>query len=149
MSHEKFVYVTYIAASPEQIWAALLKSELTKRYWGHENVCDGNWEKGDQWRHIADDEKHTVKLVGEVLEVELHKRLVLSWISPERLPDPTKHTRVEIKLEPAGEMVRLTVIHDQLYPEMHAGISKGWPWVLSRLKSFVELGHAPKASLPC
>lgn len=149
MSTEKFVYVTYIAASREKIWSALLESELTKQYWGHANQCDGSWQKGDQWRHVADDEKRTVKIVGEVLEVEPHQRLVLSWISPQRLPDASKHTRVEIKLEPAGDMVRLTVIHDQLYPEMHAGISKGWPWVLSRLKSFVELGHAPNASLPC
>ncbi len=141
MSEDKFVYVTYIASTPEKIWAALLDSELTRQYWRHENVSDGNWQKGSQWQHLAADEKRTLKLVGEVLEVEPYKRLVLSWISPERLPDPTKHTRVEITLEPAGDMVRLTVIHDQLYPEMYQGISKGWPWVLSSLKSFIETGR--------
>jgi uncharacterized protein YndB with AHSA1/START domain len=39
MSDEKFVYVTYIASTPEKVWKALLEGELTRQYWGgHENV---------------------------------------------------------------------------------------------------------------
>jgi len=40
--------------------------------------------------------------------------------------------------------VRLTVMHEELEPgsKMLAGISNGWPRVLSSLKSFLETGHA-------
>jgi hypothetical protein len=40
-------------------------------------------------------------------------------------------------------MVRLTVTHDELEPgsKMAAGISSGWPRVLSSLKSFLETGQ--------
>ncbi len=141
MSTEKFVYVTYIASTPEKVWAALLEGELTRQYWRHDNVSDSNWEKGSKWRHVADDEKSTVKIVGEVLESVPHKRLVLSWIAPERVADRAKHTRVAIDIETVGDMVRLTVTHDELYDEMRRGISNGWPRVLSSLKSFLETGR--------
>ena len=40
-------------------------------------------------------------------------------------------------------MVRLTVTHDDLIAEsgMAKGVSKGWPIVLSSLKSFLETGR--------
>lgn len=141
MSTDKFVYVTYIASTPQKVWAALLEGELTRQYWRYENVSDSNWQQGSTWRHISDDAERTVALVGEVLENVPQKRLVLSWISPEHASDKSKHTRVAIDIETVGEMVRLTVTHDQLYPEMHCGICDGWPRVLSSLKSFLETGH--------
>jgi len=141
MDDKKFIYVTYIAAPPEKVWAALLEGEFTRQYWRHENVSESNWEVGSKWKHIADDEKHTVKLVGEVLENIPQQRLVLTWIAPARLADKAMHTRVAIDLEPLGDMVRLTVVHDQLYEDMRIGISKGWPIVLASLKSFLETGR--------
>jgi hypothetical protein len=41
-------------------------------------------------------------------------------------------------------MARLTVTHDELEPGsgMAAGIARGWPLVLSSLKSFLETGQA-------
>jgi uncharacterized protein YndB with AHSA1/START domain len=141
MSNEKFVYVTYIASTTEKVWTALLDGELTRQYWRHENVSDSNWEKGSKWRHVADDGKGTVKIVGEVLENVPQKRLVLSWIAPAQAADKAKHTRVAIDIETVGDMVRLTVTHDELYDEMRRGISHGWPIVLSSLKSFLETGR--------
>ena len=141
MSNEKFIYVTYIASTREKVWAALLDGELTRQYWRHDNVSDSNWEVGSKWRHIADDDKRTVKLVGEVLENVPQKRLVLTWVAPARLADKAMHTRVAMDIETVGDMVRLTVTHDQLYDDMRRGISNGWPRVLSSLKSFLETGR--------
>jgi hypothetical protein len=41
-------------------------------------------------------------------------------------------------------LVKLTVTHDDLAkdPSMLAGVSGGWPTVLSNLKTFLETGHA-------
>jgi len=141
MNNEKFVYVTYIATTPEKVWEALLDSEVTRQYWYHENVPESNWKPGTKWQHVTADEQRKVKIVGEVLENIPQKRLVLSWVGPSNLADKARHSRVAIDVETVGEMVRLTVTHDQLNAEMGAAISNGWPRVLSSLKSFLETGR--------
>ena len=48
------------------------------------------------------------------------------------------------EIEPLGEYVRLTVVHDGFEPgsAVLAGISQGWPMVMSSLKSLLETGDA-------
>lgn len=139
MSNEKFVYVTYIAAAPQEIWKALLDGELTRQYWKHENVSD--WKVGSKWEHVADDGNRTVKLVGKVLEFVPNKRLVLTWGDVADAADSAKHSRVAIDIEAVGEMVRMTVTHEALNPEMLRKIASGWPRVVSSLKSLLETGR--------
>ncbi|HWX81373.1 MAG TPA: SRPBCC family protein [Steroidobacteraceae bacterium] len=139
MNDERFVYVTYIAATAQQVWDALLKGELTRQYWGHENVSD--WKPGSKWQHVADDGKRTVRLVGEVLESVPNRRLVMTWGDAVAAADKAKRSRVAIDIETVGEMVRLTVTHDELSPQMRRDITNGWPRVLSSLKSFLETGR--------
>jgi uncharacterized protein YndB with AHSA1/START domain len=139
MSDERFVYVTYIAATAQQVWDALLKGELTRQYWGHENVSD--WKPGSKWQHVANDGKRTVKVVGEVLESVPNKRLVMTWGDAVAAADKVKRSRVAIDIETVGEMVRVTVTHDELTPQMRREITNGWPRVLSSLKSFLETGR--------
>ncbi len=63
-------------------------------------------------------------------------------LRPKEEGDETKHARATFELEPQGSVVRLTVTHDGLDPQMLAGISGGWPMVLSNLKTFLEQGRA-------
>jgi uncharacterized protein YndB with AHSA1/START domain len=141
MDAEKFVYVTYIASTPAKVWKALTEGELTRQYWKHTNESD--WKPGSKWKHVADDGKGTVKLVGQVIEVVPNKRLVLSWGDLADAGNPAKHSRVAIDIETVGEMVRLTVTHEELKSaEMKEKICNGWPRVLSSLKSFLETGRA-------
>lgn len=140
MNTERFVYVTYIASTPGKIWEALIRGDLTRQYWKHENISD--WRPGSKWEHVADDGKRTVKLLGEVLESVPHRRLVLTWAEVADAADRGKHSRVAIDLETVGGMVRVTVTHDQLSPDALKKISNGWPRVLSSLKSLLETGHA-------
>lgn len=142
MNAEKFVYVTYISTTPEKIWRALLDGELTRQYWGHENVSD--WKPGADWQLVADDGKRTVKHVGKVLGSVPNKRFVLTWADPSDAADPSKHSRLAVDIETVGDMTRVTVTHDQLAPEMQKRISNGWPRVLSSLKSFLETGRPLK-----
>lgn len=136
MASEKFVYVTYIAATSARVWKALTEGELTRQYWKHTNESD--WKPGSRWKHVADDGKGTVKLVGKVVEVVPNRRLVLTWGDP---ADAADHSRVAIDIETVGDMVRLTVTHDELQPEMARKIAAGWPRVLSSLKSLLETGR--------
>jgi uncharacterized protein YndB with AHSA1/START domain len=76
------------------------------------------------------------------MEVLPPRRLVMSWARPEDESKPKKHSRVTFEIEPLGDVVRLTVTHDQLDTdsEMLESISEGWPKVLSSLKSLLDLG---------
>jgi uncharacterized protein YndB with AHSA1/START domain len=139
VSTEKFVYVTYIATTPQKVWKALLEGELTRQYWKHEHVSD--WKPGAKWELVADDDKRTLKHVGKVLESVPNKRLVLAWGNVADAWDSAEHSRVAIDIETVGEMVRLTVTHDELTADMQRKITNGWPRVLSSLKSFLETGR--------
>jgi uncharacterized protein YndB with AHSA1/START domain len=139
MSNGKFVYVTYIATTPQKVWKALLEGELTRQYWKHEHVSD--WKLGSKWELVADDGKRTVRHVGKVLEKVPNKRLVVTWGDVADAADASKHSRVAMDIESVGEMVRLTVTHEDLTPDMQRKITNGWPRVLSSLKSFLETGR--------
>lgn len=142
MSKSAFVYVTYISTTAEKVWQALVDGEITRQYWwGNVNVSD--WKPGSKWQHLHLDENQTIALVGEVIESDPPHRLVLTWANPVNEFDSSKHSRVTFEIETIEDMVRLTVTHDRLEsnPEMEAAISKGWPRVLSSLKSFLETGR--------
>jgi uncharacterized protein YndB with AHSA1/START domain len=141
MDKPQFVYVTYISTSPEKLWNALTDPKVTAKYWQHENVSD--WHPGSRWEHRRSDEKRTLVLVGKVLESSPPRRLVLTWAPPADETKEEKHSRVTFEIEPIGDVVRLTVTHDRFEPgsEMLESIRKGWPKVLSSLKSLLEVGR--------
>jgi uncharacterized protein YndB with AHSA1/START domain len=76
MSGDRFVYVTYIRTTTEQLWTALTDPDFTARYWFGVRM-ESSWEKGAAWSMHHPDGKVTD--VGEVLEVEKPRLLVLSW----------------------------------------------------------------------
>lgn len=143
MPEEKtsFVYVTYIAASPQKVFEAITRPELARRYWGHENVSE--WTPGSKWEHVRTNDERTVELVGEVVEITPPSRLVMTWANASQADDPSAYSRVTFEIVEYGDMVRLTVSHDDLIAGsgMANGVSKGWPTVLSSLKSFLETGR--------
>jgi uncharacterized protein YndB with AHSA1/START domain len=136
-----FVYVTYILSTPEKVFEAITKPDIARRYWGHENVSD--WNPGSGWEHIRASDERTVELVGKVIEVSPPTRLVISWANASQAADPASYSRVTFEIEEYENMVRLTVAHDELEADsgMAKGISKGWPVILSSLKSFLETGR--------
>ena len=136
-----YVYVTYIAATPEMVFDAITRPELARRYWGHENVSD--WTPGSKWEHVRANDERTVELVGKVVETSPPTRLVITWANASQAADPDAYSRVTFDIEPYGDMVRLTVSHEELQAGsgMANGIQKGWPVVLSSLKSFLETGR--------
>ncbi|MGJ4786945.1 SRPBCC family protein [Leptospira koniambonensis] len=141
MSKEKtsFVYVTYIRSTPEKVFEAIMKPEITRLYWGHENISD--WKPGATWEHVRFSDR-TVNIVGKVVEVVPPTRLVISWASPAQADDPESYSRVTFTIEAYDDMVKLTVLHDELEAGsgMAKGIQQGWPIVLSSLKSLLETG---------
>ena len=141
LNKPEFVYVTYISATPEKVWNALLDPELTKQYWARRrNASD--WKVGSPWQHRDYDNAGLVDIVGKVVESVPPRRLVLTWAFPADAANPAKHSRVTFEIEPFMGAVRLTVTHDELEPDspMLRGITQGWPAVLSSLKTLLETG---------
>jgi uncharacterized protein YndB with AHSA1/START domain len=137
MNNVEFVYTTYIKSTPEKVWAAITTPEFTSQYWGHNNVSD--WKKGSRWEHVSTKD-NAVNIEGEVLEITPPTRLVVSWYSPN---DKDDVSRVTYEIEAIDGRTKLQVIHANLKKgsKMEAGVSKGWPVVLSSLKSFLETGE--------
>jgi uncharacterized protein YndB with AHSA1/START domain len=150
-----FVYVNYIRTTPERLWQALTEPAFTERYWGM--VFHSDWRTGSRYvlnqfgLTIADDEQ-------VVLEAEPFSRLSYTWhtVTPEWADalDLTAEARerlageprsmVTFEIEPLDDaQVKLTVVHDGLAPDglMGSLISRGWPRVLSNLKTLLETGE--------
>jgi uncharacterized protein YndB with AHSA1/START domain len=141
MKKPKLVYTTYIRSTPKKTWDAITKPEFTRQYWGGmANVSD--WKKGSKWQHMAKD--NDAWIVGKVAESTPPKRLVLTWADPDQLKDKS---RVTFEIEPIEDMVCLTVTHDNFKTgsDMASKVSRGWPLVLSSLKSFLETGKGLNA----
>ncbi len=135
-----FVYVIYIHSTPERVWEALTDADLTAEYWGHSNVSD--WQVGSSWEHQRIDGTAVADVVGTVVESAPPTRLVTTWAAPDAAPT-TEPSQVTFDIEPYGDIVRLTVTHENLADEAErAGAAAGWAAVLSNLKSLIETGHA-------
>jgi uncharacterized protein YndB with AHSA1/START domain/DNA-binding transcriptional ArsR family regulator len=159
MDNPTFIYTTYIKTTPERLWQALTDPAFTKRYWGA--TFDTDWTPGSAivWElagvRIADPAQ-------VVLEAHPHERLVYTWhtMTPElaaalELGDEPRdrlaaeqRSQVSFDIEPAGEVVKLTVTHDGFEPGslMATMASMGWPGVLSGLKTLLETGETLPAA---
>ena len=134
-----YVYVTYIKATPEQVWRALTDADLTARFWGHSNVSD--WQPGSTWQHVRTDGSGISDVTGTVLEALRPERLVMTFPGSEEQRE--QPSQVTFTIEPHHDIVRLTVRHDGIPSEADLdAVSAGWPAVLANLKSLLETGEA-------
>ena len=142
MAKSRFVYVTYIRTTPEKLWQALLDPEFTRQYWAATwQECE--WKPGASWRLMIPDGR--VGDSGQVLEIEPHKRLVLSWrneFKPEMREEG--YSRLTYEIEKQEQSIKLTVIHEMDKPgsKLIEAVSGGWPWILASLKSLLETGKS-------
>jgi uncharacterized protein YndB with AHSA1/START domain/DNA-binding transcriptional ArsR family regulator len=149
-----FVYTTYIRTTPEQLWQALTDPAFTDRYWGL--TFDSDWKPGSTmtWHQrgttTADPEQ-------VVLESDPPRRLSYTWHTMtdelaealDMTEDAVAHIRAEqrskvtFEIEPLGEVVKLTVVHDgfEAGSLMATMVSRGWPSVVSNLKTLLETGE--------
>jgi uncharacterized protein YndB with AHSA1/START domain len=147
MSEPKFIYVTYIATTPEKLWQALTDGAFTERYWFGTRI-KSEWTLGATVTFLRND---VVYDSGAVLECEPPRRLSYSWsVKSHEEFRGERPSRVTFEIEPmtsAGgtkSEVKLTVTHDDfdIGSKVFLAISGGWPVVLASLKSFLETGNA-------
>jgi uncharacterized protein YndB with AHSA1/START domain len=130
-----YVYVTYIHSTADRVWEALTDADLSAEYWGHSNASD--WQPGSSWEHRRIDGSGIADVVGTVLEAVPPERLVMTFAAPGGEPSTVTFT-----IEPYEEIVRLTVIHENLADQAeYDAAAAGWAAVLANLKSLLETGH--------
>jgi len=143
MAESRFLYVTYIRATPERIWEHFTTPELNKLFWGgyHQR---SDWKVGDDYAIAGPDGR--VWDEGKVLASDPPRRLQVTWL---HLADEAMKAEGEsvctIELEPTGEGVtRVTLTHASGHSpsKLIEAVSTGWPSILSSLKSLLETGSA-------
>jgi uncharacterized protein YndB with AHSA1/START domain len=92
-----------------------------------------------------------------VLEADPYRRLAYSWhtFTPEFAKSvgwsdemhakvaEERRSKVTFDIQPVGQMVKLTVIHDDFDPgsTVLESVREGWPSLLSNLKTLLETGE--------
>ncbi|QPF86042.1 SRPBCC family protein [Bradyrhizobium genosp. L] len=145
MSKPEFVYVTYIETTPEKLWEALTSSEFTRQYW-FDTELRSDWKVGAPIALVMSGKTTDT---GEILEADRPRRLAYTF--RHELDDEMREegaTKVGFTTEPFGKIVKLTVTHEgfRVGSKLLDGISRGWPAILSGLKSLLETGKV--AAIP-
>ena len=137
----KTVYVIYIAASPEKVWAALTEPEFTRQYFFGAAI-EIEPRVGGSFVLRKPDGRVDVK--GGVVEWSAPRRLSVTWAvdwieAMRSLPE----CLVTYDIAPAGGCAKLTMTeaHQWDVPDdLLSGGRAGWPAILSSLKSVLETG---------
>jgi uncharacterized protein YndB with AHSA1/START domain len=136
MGKPNFVYVTYIASTPEKVFKALTDTDATARFW-FGNAVASDWKVGSPVTFRRNGE---LVISGKVLEFDPPRRLSYTFLSQKDGLHTEQPSRVLIEIEHQKGQVKLTMTHDD-FPagsKTFDKISNGWPLVLSSLKSYLE-----------
>jgi uncharacterized protein YndB with AHSA1/START domain len=137
MSKPVFVYVSYIASTPDKVFKALTDTEATSKFW-FGNAASSDWKAGSSIEFRRDGK---LILQGKILENDPPRRLSYTFHPVhDAAMSAEPPSRVLFELEQQKDQVKLTVTHDHLLEggKVFTSISNGWPLVLSSLKSYLE-----------
>jgi len=141
MSKPEFIYVIYIETTPEKLWEALTDGDFTERYWFGVRLRS-DWKVGSTFEMVRNN--GTVSDAGKVVEYDPPRRLAYTFVN---LSDDYKGelpALATLVIEPHGKLVKLTLTQEGFAEgsKFLLGISKGWPAILSGLKSLLETGKS-------
>ncbi len=165
MDKPRFVYTSVIKTAPQRLWQALTDPAFTQRYWGC--ALESDWSTGSTVTFheggvsVTDPQQ-------VVLESDPYRRLSYTWhtfteewaevigkrvgFTDEYLAKVRSEPRskVTFDIEDLGGAVKLTVVHDGFEPgsAVLQGISEGWPYILSNLKTLLETGDVLPSPQP-
>ena len=140
MPEPEFVYVTYIETTPEKLWHALTDGDFTQHYWFGARLRS-DWKPGSSFEMVRSD--GSVSDTGKVVECDPPRRLAYTFVNQSDRYRNELPALATFVLEPYGKLVKLTLTHQGFAEgsKFFQGISKGWPAILSSLKSILETGQ--------
>ena len=138
--------VIFVRATPDQIWRAIIDPEMTRDYY-YGTEIKSNWTPGARWTSEAGDETY---LEGEILEVEVPRRLVQSfhvaWPDDDAFKDAPSTVTWEIT--PMGDASSIRIVHEGMGQATRDYVEDGWGLILSGLKTLLETGEPLKVGAP-
>lgn len=159
MGKPEFVYTTYIRTTPETLWNGLTDPAFTRQYWGGV-AFETDWNPGSTMTVVYDSGTRIADPEQVVLEADPYRRLSYTWhtFTPEWAAlngfdeeqrknfAAERRSKVTFDIDDLGDLVRLTVTHDDFDPGsvVLEGIRDGWPRILADLKTLLE--RTPVAS---
>jgi len=135
------VHVVHIRTTPQQLWDALTRPELTRLYfYGTDIVSDLTPGSTIEYVQTGPDGNRSVAITGKVLEVDPPRRLVHTFVFPSHSDEPT---RVTYEIEPVGDLVKLTMMHEGFEGETqtYKEVRSGWTPIFDGLKTYLETGE--------
>src|SRR5216683_5940237 len=141
--------------TPQRLWQALTEPAFSRRYLGH--AIESDWKIGSTY--VWDQDGLKIEHPGQViLECEPYRRLAFTFhtftpglaavvgLSEDAITRAAgeRRSKVTFDIEPYGDQVKLTVVHDDFEPGSNVLelISHGWPIKLSNLKTMLEQSPA-------
>jgi uncharacterized protein YndB with AHSA1/START domain len=131
-----------IDAPAPRVWNALTDPDQVRRFmFGAEVVTD--WQPGGPivWKGVYEGREYEDR--GEILEVEVGRRLVVTHFSPlsGREDRPENHHTLTYELDDRGPTTHVRLSQDNNASEAEAEHSRGmWETLLNGLKAAVEGG---------
>ena len=140
---EPIVVERTIEAAPARVFAAFADAQSLAVWMcpaddmSHASV-ELDFRVGGRFRIVMHGVERDYVQHGEYLAIEEGKRIQMSWVS-EFVPEPDRHTRVTVDLEPDGDATRLRLVHDALpATASYEGHLDGWRAILTRLSEHLE-----------
>jgi len=142
-AESRFVYVTYIRAPAEKVWAALTDPQLNRKFWGGYHQ-QSSWAVGDDYAIVGPEGDAWDS--GKVLEADPPRRLSVSWLhlrDEAMKAEGVSTASFDLETSPEG-ITKLTLTHSigASPSKFIEAVSTGWPSILSSLKSLLETGVA-------
>jgi uncharacterized protein YndB with AHSA1/START domain len=134
--------IVYIASTPEKVWQALTTAAFSRQYFSGFAI-EAELKVGGAFIARAPD--GSVHISGEVFECGPPRRQTITWnIDWPALVEKPGPTLVTYEIGQAGDAVKLTMLqsHDRdISDHILEGGRRGWPAILSSLKSVLETGR--------
>jgi uncharacterized protein YndB with AHSA1/START domain len=124
------------------VWEALTSGEISEKYFLGRRV-ESDWKIGSTFKMWQPD--GTLDVSGKVVECDPPRKLSVTWRVEwieelRKLPD----CLVTYQIDDLGKLVRLTMTEAhqiELPDKLVEGGRRGWPVILSGLKSLLETGR--------
>jgi uncharacterized protein YndB with AHSA1/START domain len=145
MNQARRVFEIQIAATADQVWAALTDPQQTRQFW-HGALNHSTWQPGAPWTSESDTGE--LYLDGQIIAIEPPHRMVHTMHflqDPVAMAEPA--SLVEITIQSVDGGTRLRLVNDNLGPASLENVTAagGWDHILASLKTLLETGK-PLAS---